>query len=233
MRAPIVLAVDTPELEIAKRWIAATRDYVSVYKLGLEFFLTFGHEGVRQIKSETDADIFLDLKLHDIPHTVGASAAAVAALAPRFLTVHASGGRAMMKSAVENIPGTDVTAVTILTSLSEEDLFEIGFANNALESAVALAKMSISAGARAIVCSPLEISAIRSAVGVEPFIITPGVRPQQSTGIDDQKRTMTPKAAISAGASYVVIGRPITQAWVTGAQAMTDAAREIADDILQ
>jgi orotidine-5'-phosphate decarboxylase len=233
MRAPIVLAVDTPDLEIAKRWIAATRDYVSVYKLGLEFFLTFGHEGVKQIKSETDSDIFLDLKLHDIPHTVGASAAAVAALAPRFLTVHASGGRAMIKSAVENIPESDVTAVTILTSLSEEDLFEIGFSNNALESAVALAKMSVSAGARAIVCSPLEISAIRGAVGVEPFIITPGVRPAQSSVVDDQKRTMTPQAAIAAGASYVVIGRPITQAWVQGAHAMTMAAREIADDILQ
>lgn len=233
MRAPIVLAVDTPDLETAKRWIAATREHVSVYKLGLEFFLTFGHEGVRQIKSETDSDIFLDLKLHDIPHTVGAATAAVATLAPRFLTVHASGGRAMIKIAVENAPATDVTAVTILTSLSEEDLFEVGYANNALESAVALAKMSVSAGARAIVCSPLEISAIRSAVGQEPIIITPGVRPPQSSGLDDQKRTMTPKSAIAAGASYVVIGRPITQAWAQGADAMTAAARGIANDILQ
>ena len=233
MKAPIVLAVDTQDLETAQRWIEATQDYVSVYKLGLEFFLTFGHEGVRRIKGLTDSDIFLDLKLHDIPHTVGAAATAVQSLKPRFLTVHASGGRAMISAAVQALPTTDVTAVTILTSLSEEDLFEIGFANKALESAVALAKMSTEAGARAIVCSPLEIAAIRSAVGDEPQIITPGVRPEGSSGGDDQKRTMTPRAAIAAGASYVVIGRPITQAWAQGAQAMTTAARTIAEDILQ
>jgi orotidine-5'-phosphate decarboxylase len=232
MKAPIVLAVDTPDLEIAKQWIAATQESVSVYKLGLEFFLTFGHDGVTAIQSETDADIFLDLKLHDIPHTVQGAARAIASLAPRFLTVHASGGRAMVKAAVDAIPETDVTAVTILTSLSEEDLFEIGFANQALESAVALAKMSVTAGARAIVCSPLEIAAIRSAVGATPTIITPGVRPVSEAGSDDQKRTMTPQAAISAGATFVVIGRPITQSWSQGAQAMKSKARAIADEIL-
>ena len=233
MKAPIVLAVDTQDLDTAQRWIEATQDHVSVYKLGLEFFLTFGREGIRRIKGVTDSDIFLDLKLHDIPHTVGAAATAVQSLKPRFLTVHASGGRAMISAAVQALPTTDVTAVTILTSLSEEDLFEIGFANKALESAVALAKMSTEAGARAIVCSPLEIAAIRSAVGDEPQIITPGVRPEGSSGSDDQKRTMTPRAAIAAGASYVVIGRPITQAWAQGAKAMTTAARTIAEDILQ
>ena len=233
MKAPIVLAVDTQDLDTARRWIEATQEYVSVYKLGLEFFLTFGHDGVGRIKGVTDADIFLDLKLHDIPHTVGAAATAVQSLKPRFLTVHAAGGRAMITAAVQALPTTDVTAVTILTSLSEEDLFEIGFANNALESAVALAKMSTEAGARAIVCSPLEIAAIRSAVGDEPHIITPGVRPEGSSGSDDQKRTMTPRAAIATGASYVVIGRPITQAWAQGAQAMTTATRTIAEDILQ
>jgi orotidine-5'-phosphate decarboxylase len=233
MKAPIVLAVDTPDLDIAQRWIEATRDYISVYKLGLEFFLTFGHAGVERIKSATDADIFLDLKLHDIPHTVGAAASAIESLAPRFLTVHASGGKEMIKAAVSAVPKTDVTAVTILTSLSEEDLFEIGFANNALESAVALATMAVTAGAKAIVCSPLEISAIRSAVGDLPKIITPGVRPAGNSGGDDQKRTMTPHAAIAAGASYVVIGRPITQAWTDGASAMTAAARAISEEILQ
>ena len=139
MKAPIVLAVDTPDLEIAKQWISCTQNSVSVYKLGLEFFLTFGHDGVRAIKNETDADIFLDLKLHDIPHTVKGAAAAIASLQPRFLTVHASGGPAMIEAAVVAIPQTDVTAVTILTSLSEDDLFRIGFASPALESAVALA----------------------------------------------------------------------------------------------
>jgi len=233
MKAPIVLAVDTNDLQIAQRWIEATRESVSVYKLGLEFFLTFGHEGVRAIKSVTDADIFLDLKLHDIPHTVSGAAQAVNDLSPKFLTVHASGGRAMINAAVTALPKTDVTAVTILTSLSEEDLFEIGFANNALESAVALANMSVSAGARALVCSPLEIAAIRSAVGDSLTIITPGVRPLTDVGLDDQKRTMTPRDAIAAGASFVVIGRPITGAWKDGADAMKSKARLIADEILK
>ena len=232
MKAPIVLAVDTPDLEVAKKWVAATEDSVSVYKLGLEFFLSFGQSGIRAIQNETDADIFLDLKLHDIPHTVEGAARAISELKPRFLTVHASGGRAMVKAAVDAVPATDVTAVTILTSLSEEDLFEIGYANPALESAVALAKMSISAGARAIVCSPLEISAIRSAVGATPHIITPGVRPLSEVGSDDQKRTMTPRDAIASGASFVVIGRPITKAWNDGADAMRIKARAIADEIL-
>jgi orotidine-5'-phosphate decarboxylase len=232
MKAPIVLAVDTPNLDIAKQWVASTRESVSVYKLGLEFFLSFGHDGVRAIQSETDADIFLDLKLHDIPHTVEGAARAIAALSPKYLTVHASGGRTMIKAAVDAVPGTDVTAVTILTSLSEEDLFEIGYANAALESAVALAKMSVTAGARAIVCSPLEIAAIRFAVGPTPTIITPGVRPLSEAGSDDQKRTMTPKDAISAGASLVVIGRPITKSWAQGAEVMKAKARAIADEIL-
>jgi orotidine-5'-phosphate decarboxylase len=232
MKAPIVLAVDTPDLDIAKQWVASTQESVSVYKLGLEFFLSFGHDGVRAIQSETDADIFLDLKLHDIPHTVEGAARAIAVLSPKYLTVHASGGRAMIKAAVDAAPGTDVTAVTILTSLSEEDLFEIGYANAALESAVALAKMSVTAGSRAIVCSPLEITAIRSAVGPTPTIITPGVRPLSEAGSDDQKRTMTPKDAISAGASLVVIGRPITKSWSQGAEAMKAKARAIADEIL-
>ena len=233
MKAPIVLAVDTPDLEIAKKWVFATQDSVSVYKLGLEFFLSFGADGVRAIKNETDAEIFLDLKLHDIPHTVRGASLAIASLQPRFLTVHASGGSAMVSAAAEAVPDIDITAVTILTSLSEQDIFEIGFANPALESAVALAVMSVKAGARAIVCSPLEISAIRSAVGPIPHIITPGVRPVSDVGSDDQVRTMTPRDAIEAGASFVVIGRPITSQWAQGLDAMKARARSLADEILQ
>jgi orotidine-5'-phosphate decarboxylase len=131
------------------------------------------------------------------------------------------------------MPQTEITAVTILTSLSEDDLFQVGFASPALESAVALASLAVTAGARAIVCSPLEIEAIRSSVGPLPHIITPGVRPMSEAGSDDQKRTMTPRAAIDAGASFVVIGRPITQSWKDGAEAMKSRARAIADEILQ
>jgi len=230
-KAPIILAVDTPDIATAIEWVKATQDHVSVYKLGLEFFLTFGSDGVKAIKDVTDSDIFLDLKLHDIPHTVSGAAKAVSHLAPRFLTVHASGGNAMIKAAVDASPQTHVTGVTILTSLSENDVSEIGFKDNALNSAVGLAKIAVAAGAGAIVCSPLEIVAIRSAVGMGPIIITPGVRPANSSGSDDQVRTMTPKAAIEVGANLVVIGRPITQSWAMGANAMRERAAEIASEL--
>ena len=230
-KAPIILAVDTPEIATAIEWVKATQDHVSVYKLGLEFFLTFGSDGVKAIKDVTDSDIFLDLKLHDIPHTVSGAAKAVSHLAPRFLTVHASGGNAMIKAAVDASPQTHVTGVTILTSLSENDVSEIGFKDNALNSAVGLAKIAVAAGAGAIVCSPLEIVAIRSAVGMGPIIITPGVRPANSSGSDDQVRTMTPKAAIEVGANLVVIGRPITQSWAMSANAMRERAAEIASEL--
>lgn len=231
-KAPIVLAVDTPELTTAIEWVKATQDYISVYKLGLEFFLTFGSDGVKAIKAVTDSDIFLDLKLHDIPHTVSGAAMAVAHLAPRYLTVHASGGAPMIRAAVDALPATHVTGVTILTSLSEDDVSEIGFKSNALVSAVGLAKVATSAGAGAIVCSPLEIAAIRAAVGIDPIIITPGVRPADSSVVDDQVRTMTPKAAIETGANLVVIGRPITQSWKLGAAAMRDRAAQIATELI-
>lgn len=231
MKAPIILAVDTPNFDTARKWIEATHDCVSVYKLGLEFFLTFGREGVKAIKEEFGVEIFLDLKLHDIPNTVAHAASAISELSPRFLTVHASGGAPMVKAAVEAVPGIDITAVTILTSLSEDDLFRIGYSQPALESAVALAALSVEAGARAIVSSPLEIAAIRANVGPEPIIITPGVRPANASRSDDQVRTMTPGDAISAGANYLVIGRPITGAWVNGAAAMNEAALSIAEEI--
>lgn len=231
-KAPIVLAVDTPDLSTAIEWVKATQESVSVFKLGLEFFLTFGSDGVKAIKDVTDSDIFLDLKLHDIPHTVSGATKAVAHLAPKFLTVHASGGAAMIKAAVDAVPSTHITGVTILTSLSEADVTQIGYAANALTSAVGLATLATSAGAGAIVCSPLEIVAIRSAVGANPIIITPGVRPADSTKSDDQVRTMTPRDAIQAGATLVVIGRPITQSWIQGADAMRDRAAQIAADLL-
>ena len=231
-KAPIVLAVDTPELTTAIEWVKATQDYVSVFKLGLEFYLTFGSDGVKAIKDVTDSEIFLDLKLHDIPHTVSGAAKAVSHLAPRYLTVHASGGAAMIKAAVDASPKTHVTGVTILTSLSEGDVKQIGFKDNALSSAVGLAKIAVSAGAGAIVCSPLEIAAIRAAVGSSAIIITPGVRPAEAAAVDDQVRTMTPKAAIATGANLVVIGRPITQSWTLGALAMRDRAAQIASELI-
>lgn len=231
-KAPIVLAVDTPDLQTAIQWVRATQEHISVFKLGLEFFLTFGTDGVKAIQAETDSDIFLDLKLHDIPHTVSGAAKAVSQLKPKFLTVHASGGRAMVRAAADAMPDTYITGVTILTSMSETDVAEVGFKSSALDSAVSLANVAVFGGARAIVCSPLEIAAVRVAVGTEPLIITPGVRPLDMAGSDDQKRTMTPEAAIESGASLVVIGRPITQSWSDGASAMKARAEQIGSALI-
>ena len=231
-QAPIILAVDTSDLELAKAWIAHTSEFVQVFKLGLEFFLNFGPQGIRAITENTDAKIFLDLKLHDIPNTVAHAAASATLLKPFFLTVHASGGSEMIKAAVKAAPAVKITAVTILTSLSEDDVRNVGFAKDALNSATNLAQLATSAGAAAIVCSPLETASIRNAVGSEPLIITPGVRSLSMVGKDDQTRTMTPAQAITAGANFVVIGRPITSAWEPSGVEIGKRAREISAEIL-
>jgi len=231
-KAPIILAVDTSDLELAKAWVAHTSDFVQVFKLGLEFFLNFGAQGVRAITENSNAKIFLDLKLHDIPNTVAHATASAALLKPFFLTVHASGGHEMIKAAALAAPQTKITAVTILTSLSEEDVKAVGFAYDAMSSATKLAQLAVSAGAAAIVCSPLETANIRSVIGNETVIITPGVRPLSMVGKDDQTRTMTPSQAISAGANFVVIGRPITSAWEPTGVEIGKRARDISAEIL-
>ena len=227
MNSPIILAMDTDDLGTAKKWITETSGSVAVYKLGLEFFLKFGPAGVAEIQRETDCQIFLDLKLHDIPNTVANATLQVAHLKPKFLTVHASGGSAMIAGAVKSAPETAITAVTILTSLSHEDLQEIGYQGTPLERAVGLATLATKAGARAIVCSPLEIEGIRQVIPAEVSIITPGIRPKATAGSDDQKRVMDPKSAMAAGANYLVIGRPIT-----GAANISDAAKAICEEAL-
>jgi orotidine-5'-phosphate decarboxylase len=227
MTSPIILAVDTPDIELAKRWISSTRNSIDIFKLGLEFYLSHGYEGIAAIQRETGAEIFLDLKLHDIPHTVSKAASVVASLKPRFLTVHASGGAAMIAGAVSAVSSTSITAVTILTSLSEEDLTEIGFQGTALSAAQGLAAVAVKAGATSIVCSPHEIAGIRQRVGDAVTIITPGVRPADENSGDDQKRTMTPTEAISLGANFLVIGRPITSRWADGPATMAERAAEI------
>lgn len=231
LASPIILAVDTPDLEIARRWIDATRSSIDIYKFGLEFFLSHGLEGIKLIQRETEASIFLDLKLHDIPNTVLKSVAVVDQLHPRFLTVHASGGRAMVAAAVSAVTTTSITAVTILTSLAEQDLEEVGFSGSALTSAQSLARVATQAGATSVVCSPHEISGIRDIVGERIEIITPGVRPIDEIGGDDQVRTMTPAQAHLLGANFLVIGRPITSRWSQGAQSMAARAAEIVQTI--
>jgi len=230
MKSPIILALDTKDLDTAKSWIAATRESVGVYKVGLEFFLKFGSSGLRELRNEGEFDLFLDLKLHDIPNTVAGAVRSIVDLKPKFLTVHASGGSEMINQAATAGPDIAITGVTILTSLSDTDLFTIGYANNARESAVALAKLAVGSGARAIVSSPFEVSDIRSSVPSEIALITPGVRP---IGADqgDQKRVMTPEQALQAGANYLVIGRPITDLAKVSLAEMKRGAQAILESI--
>jgi orotidine-5'-phosphate decarboxylase len=229
--SPIILAVDTSDFDTARAWIDATRESIDIYKLGLEFFLTFGCEGIESIARESGASIFLDLKLHDIPNTVKKSAGVVAHLHPRFLTVHASGGAAMVSAAVAAVSSTSITAVTVLTSLADADLSDLGYAKPALETAVSMARVATAAGATSIVCSPLEIEAIRAVIPQSVAIITPGVRPADEAGGDDQMRTMTPAQAMKAGANFLVIGRPITSRWSEGKAAMATRAAQLVASI--
>lgn len=229
--SPIILAVDTSDFDTARAWIDATRESIDIYKLGLEFFLTFGCEGIESIARESGASIFLDLKLHDIPNTVKKSAGVVAHLHPRFLTVHASGGAAMVSAAVAAVSSTSITAVTVLTSLADADLSDLGYAKPALETAVSMARVATAAGATSIVCSPLEIEAIRAVIPQSVEIITPGVRPADEAGGDDQMRTMTPAQAMKAGANFLVIGRPITSRWSEGKAAMATRAAQLVASI--
>lgn len=210
-QAPVVVALDASSLEAAMTLAAAIAPHVEVLKLGLEFFCAEGPDGVRAVRAEHASGLFLDLKLHDIPATVAGAARAAARLKPEFLTVHAAGGAAMISAAAEAAPNVAITAVTVLTSLSEADLSEIGLEGGAQEAAVRLAKLAVAAGARALVCSPQEVRAVREAVGSDVTLITPGVR---FVGGDqgDQARVATPERALADGADLLVIGRPITAA---------------------
>lgn len=221
-KAPIAVALDAPSLDVAKVWAAAVAPHVQVVKVGLEVFLRDGHQAVHVAREASDCDIFLDLKLHDIPATVAGAARSIASLAPRFLTVHASGGPDMVKAAADALPDTFITAVTVLTSLSQEQLTAMRWDGSAAEIVATLAQQSVAAGARAIVCSPQEVAAVREAVGAGVTLITPGVRP---VGADagDQQRIATPEQAIADGADILVIGRPITGASDIGAAAQSIA----------
>jgi len=222
-KAPIAVALDAPDLATAKLWAQAVAPHVAVVKVGLEVFLRDGHDAVHVAREASGCDIFLDLKLHDIPATVSGAARSVAALAPKYLTVHASGGPEMIRAAVEALPNTYVTAVTILTSLTQEQLTAMGWNGSAQDIVKRLAAQSVAAGARAIVCSPQEVAAVRSEVGPEPVLITPGVRPAGSDAAD-QKRIATPEQALADGANLLVIGRPITGAADIARAAATIAA---------
>lgn len=210
-RAPIAVALDAPDLATALCWAAAVDPHVAVLKVGLELFYRVGPEGVRALRERIDAELFLDLKLHDIPATVAGAARSVAPLAPRYLTVHAAGGSAMVRAATEAAPNVWIAAVTVLTSLTGSDLGAVGLTGSPLDVVRRLAALGVAAGARAVVCSPMEVAAVRAEVGPEITLITPGVRPAGTSG-QDQARVATPRGAIDAGADLLVIGRPVTEA---------------------
>ena len=224
--APIAVALDGPNLETITHWAGAAGPYVSTMKVGLETYLRDGDAAVQATRAAARGrDIFLDLKLHDIPHTVEGAARSVAHLHPAYLTVHASGGAAMVRAAAETLPDTKITAVTVLTSLSEADLATIGLLGPALDAGRRLAVLAGGAGARAIVCSPHEVAAVRAEVPADITLITPGVRPA-GADVGDQARVATPEQALADGADLLVIGRPIT-----GAADVAAAARALADSL--
>ena len=225
---PIYCAVDTVDLSEAAKLIRTiaegTRPAVGGIKLGLEFFLAHGAPGVRYAfpapVRATGVGFFLDLKLHDIPNTVAGGIRAVVDLSPTFITIHALGGREMMKAAVEeagaqaakcNVPRPKLLGVTVLTSLDRADLEATGVAANPSDQVLRLAVLAREAGLDGAICSPHEIAALRKHCGPDFVLMVPGIRPVGSAA-NDQKRAMTPRQAVELGATNLVVGRPIYQA---------------------
>jgi orotidine-5'-phosphate decarboxylase len=210
MTSPVFVALDTPDLDAARALAARVKTHVGGLKLGLEFFTANGPAGVHAM-AEFGLPIFLDLKLHDIPNTVAKAVQALRPLGPSILTVHAAGGRAMMEDAKAAAPqDTKVVAVTVLTSLDESDLGATGVGGDAHAQALRLAALAREAGLDGVVCSGADVKAAK-AEWPQGFFVVPGVRPAGGEA-GDQKRVVTPRQALDAGASILVVGRPITKA---------------------
>jgi orotidine-5'-phosphate decarboxylase len=210
--APVAVALDAPDVDTAAQWAGQVAPSVSTLKIGLELYLAGGPEGVRTVMAQAPGcALFLDLKLHDIPNTVAGACRSVAALQPALLTVHALGGPAMITAAASALPDVRVTAVTVLTSMAAADLEAVGLVGPPQEAVLRLATMAVDAGARALVCSPQEVAAVRAAVGDDVLLVTPGVRPA-GADLGDQQRVATPERALRDGADLLVVGRPITAA---------------------
>jgi len=208
--SPIFVAIDTADLARARDIAKAVRVSAGGLKLGLEFFTANGPAGVVEL-AEFGLPIFLDLKLHDIPNTVAKAVQALGSLEPAILTVHAAGGQAMLENAKAAAPAkTKVVAVTVLTSLDQRDLAAAGVKGTPAEQVARLAGLARNGGLDGIVCSGEEVGAARKA-WPDGFFVVPGVRPAND-GAADQKRIVTPRAALNDGASILVIGRPITDA---------------------
>lgn len=232
----LILALDTTDPIQAASWLEAAGPSCDAIKLGLEFTYANGFDAVKRLA--TDRPLFLDLKLHDIPNTVAAAIRALAPVRPAMLTVHAAGGAAMIEAARDAIetsfpPGEHpiLLAVTVLTSLDAEALHSTGVAGGPRQQVLRLGRLALAAGAHGLVCSPHEVAPLRDALGADPCLVVPGIRPA-GAATDDQKRIMTPAEAHRAGANWIVVGRPITRAADPGAMAAAIAA-ELADTILE
>lgn len=218
---PLFLALDLPRLDAAEALARKVKSHVGGLKLGLEFFCAHGHHGVHEI-AKIGLPLFLDLKLHDIPNTVAAAMQAIHVLQPSIVTIHAAGGRAMMEDA-KAAAGEQckVVAVTVLTSLDDADLAATGVSGTSYDQALRLAELAHAAGLDGIVCSGHEVGAVRRQ-WKDGFFIVPGLRLPEAhghangrsngAGTADQKRTVSPREARDAGASVLVIGRPISRA---------------------
>ncbi|HEX5399581.1 MAG TPA: orotidine-5'-phosphate decarboxylase [Verrucomicrobiae bacterium] len=216
MRNPIIAALDVSAKDAALRLAEELAPAVGGFKIGSELFTVAGPDIVREIRA-TGASVFLDLKFHDIPNTVAKAVASAARLDVQMLTVHTSGGLEMMRAAKESAQATAkqtgmnvplVLGVTVLTSSNRQTLAEIGCGENVGAQVERLAKLAVTAGLRGLVCSPLEIAALRRILPAQIQLVTPGIRTGAEKA-DDQKRTLTPREAMDAGANWLVIGRPI------------------------
>ncbi|MGB9152311.1 MAG: orotidine-5'-phosphate decarboxylase [Alphaproteobacteria bacterium] len=227
---PVFCAVDTPDLAKAESLVDSLRGKVGGIKLGLEFFMAHGAAGYRAIAAK-GLPIFLDVKLHDIPNTVAGAVASLLSLQPGFMTLHAAGGAGMLRAAADAAGKAGslrpkLLAVTVLTSLDKDDLAAVGQDADTARQVVRLAVLAKDNGIDGAICSPEEIPALRAALGKDFILMVPGIRPDWAAA-NDQKRVLTPRQAIDAGATYLVIGRPITKA-ENPAQAAERIAAELA-----
>jgi orotidine-5'-phosphate decarboxylase len=227
-RQRLIVALDVPNAPAARKIVADVGDSAATYKVGMQLFTAEGTAFVRELATDGHR-VFLDLKYHDIPNTVASAVRAAAALGVHMLTVHASGGSKMLRAAVEaareSSPDMKILAVTVLTSMKDEDLGQIGVSGNAGGQVLRLAALALEAGCQGIVASPHETSELRRRLGNDFFIVTPGVRPAGAAH-GDQARVATPAEAIAAGATHIVVGRPIT-----GAEHPAAAAKAILEEI--
>ena len=230
MSCDLILALDVPSREAAAPLLRSLRGSLRWVKIGLQMFTANGPDYVREV-AEQGFQVFLDLKLHDIPHTVAKAVESLAPLPIGMLTLHTAGGREMMAAAraaqEQSRPGLLLLGVTVLTSMDAAALAEIGVPAAPEAQVARLARIAAEAGLRGLVCSPLELALLRRQLPAEVRLVTPGIRPAGGTG-DDQKRTLTPAGAARAGADFIVVGRPILKAADPAA-----AARAILEELEQ